>query len=213
MGTTANPVSNAPSGGVYANVDNTGKPLTEEEYRQLEKRLAQEGQNGMLEQLYGDKNEKRRNGGASKIEDSGSKGNGGEKEPADNKSSVFYPSSSPYHRANSKNSAQSTKARTSSAGTTNLQMPQGDRGPTSGSWYDRVGPIGVVAAIIFILVLLVLLIWIATKATAIEEGIEAIKEEIEAIKCQLKHIKRQLKTCDDCLVQKVVTNITTDNTG
>jgi len=116
--TTANPMSNAPSGGVYANVDNTGKPLTEEEYRQLEKRLAQEGQNGMLEQLYGDKNEKR-NGGASKLEDSGSKGNGGEKEPADNKSSVYYPSSSPYHRANSKNSAQSTKARTSSDGTTN----------------------------------------------------------------------------------------------
>merc|ERR1712029_294390 len=210
MGTTANPVSNAPSGGVYANVDNTGKPLTEEEYRQLEKRLAQEGQNGMLEQLYGDKNEKR-NGGASKIEDSGSKGNGGEKEPADNKSSVFYPSSSPYHHANSKNSTQSTKARTSSAGT-NVQMPQGDRFPTSGSWYDRVGPIGVVAAIIFVLVLLVLLIWIATKATAIEEGIEAIKEEIEAIKCQLKHIKSQLKTCDDCLVQKVVTTITSNNT-
>ena len=58
-------------------------------------------------------------------------------------------------------------------------------GDSSGTWYDKIGPIGMVGAGAFCLILLVLLIWIVSTANSISEEVAALKREMEECGCEI----------------------------
>ena len=87
-----------------------------------------------------------------------------------NTSDVYYPPSSTYHH--------------STAG--------GGKDKRTESLYDRVGPIGLVAAGAFCLLLLVLICVLVNSTNAIRHDMEDIKSK--------------LASCEDCLVRDVVTD-------
>ena len=87
-----------------------------------------------------------------------------------NTSDVYYPPSSTYHH--------------STAGS--------GKDKRTKSFYDRVGPIGLVAAGAFCLLLLVLICVLVNSTNAIRHDMEDIKSK--------------LASCEDCLVRDVVTD-------